>query len=261
MQTAKLPPIKLVVNANARNLRALRQLLFSLLSVGHYLWEDTVVVLGGDGMNLPPTRRRVSEFAGVPSDAPISLSNVHATLVVVHMAEHSFDYHGYNALWQYQDDPLIAAQGYLYTVDTTLAHPGFPRRLHELGKLFRQTESKRCSLQVITVKLPNANLAAFGIGVLLQYRTNFLVPNMTKHEAVDIEKACEGSRAKALVEFAGSVVEQHPRKSCGHHDVYVTRRSPRLCWYYDGLHLLKFQDPHTTSSTTSTSTVSSSAHT
>ena len=47
LNTATLPAVKLVINANARDKQPLRQLLYSLLSVGHYLWEDTIVVLGG----------------------------------------------------------------------------------------------------------------------------------------------------------------------------------------------------------------------
>jgi hypothetical protein len=168
-----------------------------------------------------------------------------ATLVVVHSAVHAYDYHAYDALWRHRRDPLIRAQGYLYTVDSTLAHPGFPRRFAELGKVFERSESKKCSVQVLTVPLPNSNLCSFGFGVLLSYGRNFgQLANLTKREAVDIEKACVGSRARALAEFAGSVITQHDRKSCGHHDVYVTRQHPRLCWYYDGLNLLKFHNAH-----------------
>lgn len=245
MDTARLPAVKLVINANAHNRQPLRQLLYSLLSVGHSLWEDTIVVLGGSAREVPPTRELVSSFAGVPPDTavPSPVTGAPATLVVVQAALHSYDYHAFDALWRYRDHRLIAAQGYMYTMDTTLAHPGFPKRLIDLGRnQFRQSDSKRCSLQVLTVPLPNANICAFGVGVLFNYGPNFWLPNLTKREAVDIEKSCEGSRARALVEFAGAVVEQRPRKSCGHHDIYSTGRAPRLCWYYDGLNLLKFQD-------------------
>ena len=242
--TSRFPPIKYVINANARDRKPLQQLLFSLLSVGHYLWEDTIVVLGGGGVDLPPARQLVSTFAGVSAQAvPSTMTGNPATLVVVHTAAHAYDYHAYDALWRHRRSELISAQGYLYASDTTLAHPGFPKRLTEIGKnIFQQSESQRCSLQVMTPPLPNANLCAFGVGVLLNYGANFRLPNLTKLEAVDIEKNCEGSRARALIEF-GSTIEQRPRKTCGHHDVYVAKRAPRLCWYYDGLNLLKFQDP------------------
>ena len=62
---------------------------------------------------------------------------MNATLVVVRVKQHSFDYHGYHALWRYRHHRLVAGQGYLYTVDTTLAHPGFPRRLDDLGRIFQ----------------------------------------------------------------------------------------------------------------------------
>ena len=245
LNTAALPAVKLVINANARDRQPLRQLPYSLLSVGHYLWDDTIVVLGGGAADIPPARQLVSSFAGVSADSVHSSTTKPATLVVIQTAYHSYDYHAFDALWRYRHDSLVAGQGFVYTMDTTLAHPGFPRRLLELGKnIFRHSESKRCSIQVLSVPLPNANLCAFGVGVLLNYGTNFRLPNLTKREAVDIEKGCAGSRAKPIVDF-GALIEQHPRKSCGYHDVYATRRSPRLCWYYDGLNLLKFHDSRT----------------
>ena len=244
METARLPAIKLVINANWHKRQALFQLLYSLVSVGHVMWEDTVVVLGGGGVDIPPQSHLVSTFAGVPDSAVYSTDAhaTNATLAVVHTAEQAFDYHGYHALWRYRHHRLVAAQGYLYTVDTSLAHPGFPARLRDLGKAFQRQESKMCSMQVFSVPLPNANLCAFGFGVVLNYGNNFHLTNLTKREAVDIEKGCADSRAHPLVDFAGSLVTQHERKSCGAHDVYVTRRSPRLCWYYYDLRLMKFHD-------------------
>ena len=242
METTRFPPIKLVINAAARNRQPLQQLLFSLLSVGHRKWEDTIVVLGGGGADVPPTRHYVGEFVGVSHEATQASHAMNATLVVVRVAQHSFDYHGYHALWRYRHHRLVAGQGYLYTVDTTLAHPGFPRRLDDLGRIFQKPDAKQCSMHVHSVPLPNANLCAFGFGVLLHYGNNFDLPNLSKREAVDIEKGCAGSRARPLVHFAGSLVEQHARKGCGFHDVYATGRHPRICWYYDGLHLMKFHD-------------------
>jgi hypothetical protein len=159
LNTAALPAVKLVINANARDRQPLRQLLYSLLSVGHYLWDDTIVVLGGGAADIPPARQPVSSFAGVSADSVHSSTTKPATLVVIQTAYHSYDYHAFDALWRYRHDSLVAGQGFVYTMDTTLAHPGFPRRLLELGKnIFRHSESKRCSIQVLSVPLPNANL-------------------------------------------------------------------------------------------------------
>ena len=242
-RTSQMSPIKLIINANSHDRRPLRQLLFSLLSVGYSQWSDTIIVTGGGGVDRPPTRQLVSECAGVTMDR--TGIGPGPSLVTVHVAETAFDYHAFNALWQHRDNQLISAQGYIYTVDTTLVHPGFPKRFFELGKNFQRAESKQCSMHVHTVPLPNANICAFGVGVLFNYGTNFAIPNLTKREAVEIEKDCVGSRGLSLVHFARSVVMQRPRQSCGHYDVYTTRQSPRLCWYYDTLHLLKFHDART----------------
>ena len=252
LDTVRLPPIKLVINANARDLRPLRRLIFSLLSVGHRLWDDTVIVLGGNGANVPPMREPLGTLAGLLFDPRFDNQTREprassATPVVVRTATHSFDYHGLDALWRYRHNSLIAAQGFLYTVDSTLAHPGFPKRLGELARNFRRTESKRCSMEVHTVPLPNANLAAFGIGALLAYGNNFgRLSNMSKAEAISIEKGCEGSRARNLIEFASSVATHHARQPCGAMDIYNTGDHPRLCWYYHGLELYKFHDAHRT---------------
>ena len=244
MRTSQMSPIKLIINANSRDHRPLRQLLFSLLSVGYSQWRDTVIVIGGGGQDRPPTRQLVSEYAGVTMDHTEPGVGRGPSLVTMHVAEAAFDYHGFSALWQHRHHQLVAAQGYIYTVDTTLVHPGFPRRFFELGKNFQRVESKMCSMHVHTVPLPNANICAFGVGVLFNYGANFAIPNLTKREAIEIEKDCVGSRGLSLVHFARSVVTQRPRQSCGHHDVYATRQSPRLCWYYDTLQLLKFHDAH-----------------
>ena len=163
-------------------------------------------------------------------------------VTVIFQRHQSFDYHGLAALHVHARHPLVAARGYIYTLDTTLAHPSFPQHFDYIARIFVRAQTN-CSSALFTAPLPASNIFVFGRGVVQLYRNAFSSMALTKAEAVLLEKGLSTTH-RSLVAF-GAPVRFSPRRRayCGSgYDPYRLQRRTvlRRCYYYEELGLFKF---------------------
>ena len=239
----------------------LAQLLLSLVSVGFFAWEHVLIVIGGAHSEEPPHHEPLESLLGSTASlatslaASTSVASPAATsptsddlaappisstgkprlasgpttglaVAVIRTRRHASDYHGLGALYTHARHALVAARGYLYALDTCLAHPSFPSRFAAVAAAFSSSE---CSGVLYTVALPNSNLAAFGRGVVLAYQNHFSHLKMrTKREGIAIELGEAPFHQRSLVAFATKVVlARKRREDCGWYDTFRTGAARR----------------------------------
>ena len=129
----------------------LRQLFASLAAVGFEQWQHVMVVLGGSAADQPPRMQAIdslltgSEPSSQRKPPRAFATHMPNSVAVVRSRYMMTDYHGLAALYTYACHPLVAARGYLYTLDTSLAHLSFPSRFDAVAAAFRSSE---CSTTV-----------------------------------------------------------------------------------------------------------------
>lgn len=171
--SAKCPPngcyrTKLVVNTY-RTSPYIGNLVYSLIAQSFLAFSDVIFVVAGDWEDSPPSLEPICDSLPIEED---ELS------VVIRVRRANFDLHGYSPLYQYRDDLLVKASGYLYVLDSVTFDPNFPQVFSSFNFSDRSV--------IYTVGLPNSNIAAFGAGVVEAFGMTFQEP-ISKLEGLVIE--------------------------------------------------------------------------
>ena len=161
---------RVVINSHVKYVRALDQLLHSMLSIGFGDFCRVLVVVAGSARSLPPSR------AG-----PITF---------VDEALNAGDMTAYNALANYQNHSWVASSSYLYMHDTCLVVPQFVRWFWWMHTHYAEHAA---SSDVFMCPTPSANIIALGAALVPRIAAdhNIVGVNISKKETLRIENGID----------------------------------------------------------------------
>jgi len=247
---------KLVVNSTVGGQAGQRCVLASLAAAGFSQWQDVVLVLGNSNRNgvalqtignlVAPTGASAAAAAGpgVPLEAGpeadhlvlfgrMSLQEVaDKRLVVLETTRHDFDYHGFAAISAWRDDPLVAADSYLYVHDTCVVNERFPAAFGTL-----HASQPGC---IVLAPPPSSNICLFDRVVLERFGSNFEGARpLTKAEAIDIEDSFMRANVRPLAAFGRLVL-----CDCRTRTLAVYGGQTRYRCNYAALGVIKYVNAH-----------------
>jgi len=212
---------KLVVNSTVGGQAGQRCVLASLAAAGFSQWQDVVLVLGNSNRNGVALQTIGNLVA--PTDK---------RLVVLETTRHDFDYHGFAAISAWRDDPLVAADSYLYVHDTCVVNERFPAAFGTL-----HASQPGC---IVLAPPPSSNICLFDRVVLERFGSNFEGARpLTKAEAIDIEDSFMRANVRPLAAFGRLVL-----CDCRTRTLAVYGGQTRYRCNYAALGVIKYVNAH-----------------